>query len=177
MKKRIWIIIATAALIITVGIGATLAYIVSSSRTLENTFTVGKVNITLTETTGKEYKILPGATLHKDPTVKVLADSDDCWVLVKVEKSSDFDEFCTYEIAEGWTEMDGADGVYYRQAKKSSADTDFNVLNGDLIKVKDTVTEEQLNTLNTYPTLSFTAYAVQRDGVPTAAAAWEIIGQ
>ncbi len=177
MKKRIWIIVAATALLIAVGVGTTIAYIVSSSKTVENTFTVGKVNVTLTETTGSDYKIVPGAALVKDPCVKVLADSDDCWLFVKVQESADFDDFCTYEMAHGWTAYDGINGVYYRQVEKAAVDLDFRVLKNDRISVKDTVTEEQLGAITENPTLSFTAYAVQSDGVLTANQAWEIINQ
>ncbi|MBR6675743.1 MAG: hypothetical protein IKL24_00230 [Clostridia bacterium] len=175
MKKRIWIIVAAAILVVALSVGVTVAFLVSSSTTIENTFTAGKVNITLTETTGSKYKLLPGTALHKDPRVKVLAGSEDCWVFVKVQKSADFDAFCTYEMADGWVALGSEEGVYYRQVKKSSADTDLSVLKNDIITVRDTVTEEQLGGLTQNPNLSFTAYAVQMDGVPTVNAAWKII--
>lgn len=175
MKKRyLWLIVA-AVVLLSVGVGVTLAFLVAKPVTVENTFTVGNVEITLTETTGSTYKIIPGATLDKDPTITVLANSEDCWLFVKVEESSDFHMYCSYEIAQGWTLMEGEKGVYYRQVAKASADTAFSVLKDDCIRVFDTVTEERLNAMQTRPNLIFTGYAVQMEMLTTAEAAWDAL--
>lgn len=175
MRKRyIWFIVA-AALLIAVSTGVTVALLVASSNTVVNTFTVGGVNITLTETTGDKYIMAPGVTLEKDPVVTVLANSERSWLYVKVEKKNDFDAFCTYEIGDGWTALEGEDGVYYRSIAKTSSDQVYPVLKNNSISVSDTVTEEQLNAVTQNPTLEFTAYAVQNDGIGTAAEGWQII--
>jgi hypothetical protein len=153
----------------------TVAYLVSSSNTVENTFTVGAVSITLKETTGTEYKMIPGATVAKDPAVTVLANSEACWLFVKLEKTGAFDTFCTYAIGDGWTELAGHHGVYYRQVEHSSENQVFPVLKNDSILIRDTLTEELLNTVTENPTLKLTAYAVQSDGMETAHIAWQIL--
>ena len=83
-----------------------------SDREVKNTFTVGDINIGLTETT-TDYKMVPGNTIAKDPTVTVKAESEACWLFVKVTESENLDTFITYAIAEGWTKLQ--DGVYYRE--------------------------------------------------------------
>ena len=77
-------IILTIAIIILVSsiVGATVAYFISVSGEVENTFTIGNVEIALTETTGTSYPMTPGTTLEKDPTVTVKAGSDACWLFV-----------------------------------------------------------------------------------------------
>ena len=175
MKKRyLWLIVA-AVVLLSVCIGVTLAFLVAKPVTVENTFAVGNVEITLTETTGSTYKIIPGATLDKDPTITVLANSEDCWLFVKVEESSDFHLYCSYEIAQGWTLMEGEKGVYYRQVSKAGTDTQIGILKDDCIRVFDTVTEERLKAMQTRPNLIFTAYAVQAEALATAEDAWQAL--
>ena len=172
MKKKVLSIVAVV-LVICCAIGGTLAWLTDKTASVKNTFTVGDINIELTETT-TNYKMVPGNTISKDPKVTVKANSEACWLFVKVEKSANFDSFMTYDMADGWTELPSVTGVYYREVAATTAATDFSVLKGDSVSVKDTVTKADLNALtqNTFPTLTFTAYAVQKDNVADAATAW-----
>ena len=174
MKKKVLSIVAVV-LVLCCAIGGTLAWLTDKTASVKNTFTVGDINIELTETT-TNYKMVPGNTISKDPKVTVKANSEACWLFVKVEKSSNFDSFMTYDMADGWTALPGVTGVYYREVAATTAATDFSVLKGDSVSVKDTVTKADLNALtqNTFPTLTFTAYAVQKDNVADAATAWSI---
>lgn len=99
-KKSLITMLVALTLVAVVGVGATLAYLSSTTGTLTNTFTVGKVSITQDEididkitpdnenprtTDGNDYTdIQPGDTLKKDPTVTVLANSSDCYVFMKL---------------------------------------------------------------------------------------------
>lgn len=172
MKKKVLSIVAVV-LVLCCAIGGTLAWLTDKTASVKNTFTVGDINIELTETT-TNYKMVPGNTISKDPKVTVKANSEACWLFVKVEKSVNFDSFMTYDMADGWTELPSVTGVYYREVAATTAATDFSVLKGDSVSVKDTVTKADLNALtqNTFPTLTFTAYAVQKDNVADAATAW-----
>lgn len=174
-KSHIWLIIATV-LVVVVSVGVTVALLVASSKPVINTFTIGGVSITLTETT-TEYKMAPGVTVAKDPTVTVLANSERSWIFVKVEKENDFDTFCTYEVQDGWTALEGQAGVYYKLVETSTSDQRFPVLKNNCVHIKDTLTEEQLNAVTVNPTLVVTAYAIQDDGLETAAAAWRALNQ
>ena len=176
-----------ALLLVAAGVFGTLAYLTGTD-TVNNTFTVGNVKITLDEakvtTDGtpvegadrvkaNEYHLLPGHTYTKDPTVTVKANSEACWLFVKVTESTDLKDFITYAIAEGWTALPGVDGVYYREVPASAADQTFSVLAGDAVTVKSDVTRTMLETAKTdAPTLTFKAYAIQRDHFATADAAW-----
>lgn len=173
MKGKIIVVIAAVALVIACSIGSTLAWLTDETPPVVNTFTAGDINITLTESEGLDLKMVPGKTLTKDPVVTVKSGSEACWLFVKIEKSSNFDSFMEYAIADGWTPLDGYDGVYYRQVEASATDQTFVVIKDDRVTVKDSVTKEDLTGSGfTQPTLTFTAYAVQKFNFDTAAAAW-----
>ena len=170
---------AVLALVLVLGcaLGGTVAWLVAKSDPVVNTFTYGDINIALTETTGKDYKILPGVDIAKDPKVTVKADSEACWLFVKVEEVGTFvADKVTYAVADGWTALTGQPGVYYREVGAVTADTDFYVLKDNVVKVSDTLTKEDIKDITARPTLTFTAYAVQKDGIADAATAWSKIG-
>ena len=173
MKKKVLICVVAVVLVLCCAVGGTIAWLTAKTDSVTNTFTVGDINITLTETE-RDYKMVPGNELKKDPKVTVTANSEACWLFVKVEASANLSEFVSYQIAEGWTELES--GVYYREvdAATAKAGVSFDVLQGNAVTVKENVTKQQMNDLTqaTYPTLTFTAYAVQKDNVATAADAW-----
>ncbi|MBQ8381721.1 MAG: hypothetical protein IJX47_00785 [Clostridia bacterium] len=185
------LILCLSLLLVAAGaVGGTLAWLISKTSPVVNTFTYGDINITLKETdpegnddpTDNSYIMVPGHTISKDPLVTVLAGSEACWLFVKVDESANLGDFIEYTVAEGWIALDETDyaGVYYREVDAVTEDTEFGVLAGDQVTVLENVTKEMLNNLtaDTYPTLTFTAYAVQRDGeveaIDTAAKAWAI---
>lgn len=170
MKKKTLALVLALTLLVAGVVGGTLAWLTDQTAEVKNTFTVGDINIGLTETT-TDYKMVPGNTIAKDPTVTVKANSEACWLFVKVTESENLDTFITYAIAEGWTELQ--DGVYYREVPASNADQTFSVLKGDAVTVKDTVTKAMLTAKDfANPTLTFKAYAVQKDNVASASDAW-----
>ena len=172
MKNKTLALVLALTLLVAGVVGGTLAWLTDQTAEVKNTFTVGDINIGLTETT-TDYKMVPGNTIAKDPTVTVKANSEACWLFVKVTESTDLKDFITYAIAEGWTALPGVDGVYYREVPASAADQTFSVLAGDAVTVKSDVTRTMLETAKTdAPTLTFKAYAIQKDHFATADAAW-----
>lgn len=170
MKKKTLALVLALTLLVAGVVGGTLAWLTDQTAEVKNTFTVGDINIGLTETTA-DYKMVPGNTIAKDPTVTVKANSEACWLFVEVTESENLNNFITYTIANGWTKLQ--DGVYYREVSASAADQAFSVLAGDAVTVKSDVTRTMLETAKTdAPTLTFQAYAIQRDHFATAAAAW-----
>lgn len=164
------------ALVLAIGcaVGGTLAWLISKTNPVVNTFTYGDINIGLTETTGSDYKITPGVPITKDPKVTVKANSEACWLFVKVEKK-DWNDKVTYEIVDDWTKGDGTEipaNVYYREVAANDEAQEFPVLKDNTVIVSDTLTKEDIKGITTNPTLTFTAYAVQKDGINTAADAW-----
>lgn len=169
--------IALLALVLVIGCvaGGAVAWLVAKTEPVVNTFTYGNINIALTETTGTSYKIIPGTDITKNPKVTVKGGSEACWLFVKVEESGTFvADKVTYAIDNGWTPLEGEKGVYYREVAAVTADTDFSVLEGNKITVKDTLTKGDIKDIAaTNPTLKITAYAVQQENIADAATAWK----
>lgn len=172
MKKKTLVTALALVLVVCCAVGGVLAWLTAQTGPVVNTFTVGDINITLAETT-TDYKMVPGNDIAKDPTVTVKANSEACWLFVKVEESDNLDDFITYAMAEGWTQLAGVDGVYYRQVAATTADVEYAVLADNQVSVKGDVTKEMLTADDfTQPTLTFTAYAIQQANFATPAAAW-----
>lgn len=175
MKKKLFISVVAVALVACFAIGGTLAWLTDTTDPVTNTFTVGDVNIDLTETTGSTYKVIPGTDLEKDPKVTVKANSEDCWLFVKVDETN-WPEGLGYSVAEGWTELDSVEGVYYRTVANNSSDQAFYVLTDNKVTVSTDLTKADLEAMaENAPKLSFTAYAVQQENLATAEAAWAAV--
>lgn len=137
-------------LVLSFTIGGTLAWLTDTTEPVTNTFTYGDINITLAETT-EVYKMVPGNSISKDPSVTVESGSEACWLFVKVEESANFKDFMTYTIASDWTQLAGVNGVYYREVNAVTEDTKFDVLANNQVQVSDTVTKEALTALTPRP--------------------------
>jgi len=191
MKKtsvKLMAVVVVVALLIGGAIGGTIAWLTDETDEIVNTFTIGNINIDLAETENdadgdndeltNSYKMIPGQIITKDPKVTVAAGSEACWLFVKIEESGNFDDFMTYTIADGWTALDGVAGVYYREQVDLSAQgavaATYSVLKNDQVVVSEDVTKGDMDSLTgqPLPTLTFSAYAVQKAGFNTAALAW-----
>lgn len=177
MKKKVLSIVAVV-LVLCCAIGGTLAWLTAKSAVVTNTFAPSNIKIELKETTGENYKMIPGYTITKDPKATVLAGSEECWLFVKIEKSANFNQYLTYEPANGWEPVAEETNVYARKVTTAEIGTAYSVLLNNQVTVKSDVTEAMMEGLNTanYPTLTITAYASQlykSAGVEfTAAEAW-----
>lgn len=182
MKKKTFALLLSLVLIFGVVAGGTFAWLVDKSAEVKNTFTYGDINIDLTETLpeNRQAKIIPGVDIAKDPKVTVKANSEACWLFVKVEETGDFvTGKVTYSVRTGdgnWTRGDGTkipSNVYYREVNASTDAQDFYILTGKgnvsddtyngVINVSGELTKAEVNGIKTNPTLSFLAAAVQKD--------------
>lgn len=176
-KRNLALVLCLVLVTALVSVGGTIAWITTKTTPVVNTFTVGDINITLGETT-TTYKMIPGKAIAKDPKVTVKAGSEECWLFVEIEESSNFDDYMTWTIASDWTLLESASSddkyVYYRTVNASTADQEFKVLNGDKVTVLASVTKAELEAVKTsnQPTLTFTAYAVQKDNITNVNDAW-----
>lgn len=97
-KSKALLLTLCAVLLVAASVLGTMAYLTSTD-TVTNTFTVGKVEIKLDEAkvnadgipvegadrvTANSYKLMPGTTYTKDPTVTVKAGSEASYVRMKV---------------------------------------------------------------------------------------------
>lgn len=201
--KRAAVTVACAGLLVVGSVAATFAYLQDSSDVVENTFTMGKVDITLDETDvdnstdGKDrdianaYKIYPGGSFVKDPIVHVTADDatndyENCWVFVSVSNGLagyEADANGKPTIAKqmkdnGWVQLTDAQGneitgCFYYNGNKKVADTDGIVAPGtDLEVFKNLYIKDNATNIPANATITVQAYAIQADGMPSAAAAW-----
>lgn len=112
MKKKAVALALAGTMLFGVATGGTLAWLMDTTDTVTNTFTVGNVDIKLTETPydvknetyasasveGQDniYPAIPGATYKKDPVVTVVKNSEDCYLFVAFTYSSAAPKYLTY---------------------------------------------------------------------------------
>lgn len=174
--KKVLLVVLCALLLIGGSVMGTLAYLTSTA-TVENTFTAGSVIITMDEAKVDEYgvpeenaarvitntyKLVPGHTYVKDPTIRVGANSEDCYLFVKITKGENF----TLVGMDGWTRIGETDVWYYNQTAKAN----------DVVTVFNEITYSASVEGNTTPgeeKLVVIAYAVQKDSFNNAKAAWD----
>lgn len=174
------LLVALLAVVLAIGcaVGGTVAWLVTSTATVTNTFTYGNINIKLDENTGRDYKIIPGVDIEKDPYVEVTKGSEPCWLFVEVEQTGEFLNTVTFTVdTDVWTELPGHEGVYYcvADASKAANNLTYPILADNTITVSDTLTKTEIDNLaeaNKNPLLKFTAYAVQKAGIDTVEDAW-----
>ena len=178
--------VAALALTAAIAVGGTLAYLTSKTAVVTNTFTVGNVAITLDEApvdadgkatsgdrvTANSYKLLPGHEYDKDPTVHVDADSEDCWLFVKITDEiaaiQDAETVAAQLTANGWTLVAGQTGVYAYEEVVSAGE---DVVVFESFKILGSVKNDALAAYAN-KTITVQAYAVQEDGFGSAADAW-----
>ena len=175
-KRRVATIVSLV-LITCIAIGGTIAWLTDTTNSIKNTFTVGKVDIELTEATpsendNRELQMVPGSTVTKDPKITVDASSENCYVYVKIVENNTTD-YLTWTIADGWTALAGQNGVYYREYTKSTTGATYSILANDQVTFKNTITNAQMDAAETNPpTLTFTGYAIQKANITDAADGW-----
>ena len=180
-KSKALILSVCAVLLVAATVLVTMAFLTSTD-SVNNTFTVGKVAITLDEakvddmgvvdTTATSrvkantYKLIPGHTYVKDPTVHVDATSEESWLFVKLENGLvNIIDNTTIEDqmkANGWTAVSGKTGVYAYSSKVSA---------GQNVKVFDSFKLTGTADVASYANakITVTAYAIQADGFATSA--------
>ena len=84
---KIAALIAAIVLVIGCTAGGTVAWLVSKPDPIVNVFTVGNINAELAETK-KEFKIVPGVEITKDPVATVKANSEECYLFVKLTEEN-----------------------------------------------------------------------------------------
>ena len=189
-KKFIAILSVFVMLALTMVVGCavdgTVAWLVSESESSVSTFTLGDINIKLTEAESESQplKIIPGVDIKRSLKVTVEPNSEACWLFVKIGETNwpHFQDAngtakVSYSVAggtSGWTPLSSYPGVYYREVSAEDAKTGVEYDVNGVVAVSEELTKAEVNSIasGTQPQLSFTAYAVQRDGIGDAATAW-----
>lgn len=137
-RKAILLVLCAILLVVSAVMG-TLAYL-TDTEDVTNTFTVGNIQIKLDESDestpdttdrteeGNQYEdIQPGQTYVKDPTVTVLANSEDCYVrmLVTVTYNENADEVLAKYNYTTWFDFDDSwtEGTLVKTEKNATAKT------------------------------------------------------
>lgn len=187
-KSKALLMTLCAVLLVAASVLGTMAYLTSTTGEVKNTFTIGKIAITLDEApvneygeevdgarrTQNQYKLVPNHEYKKDPTVHVTGNSENSYIFVKVVNGitaieAAGDTTIAAQIQKNWMKLDGVANVYYQEYTKQEANKDFVVFNS--FTVKNDVSEDTLKGYQT-ASITITAYAIQKDGFNDAKAAW-----
>lgn len=185
-KTKALVLALCAVLLVVTTVFVTMAFLTSED-SVQNTFTVGEVTISLDEldvddsdndgsTTDRdkanEYKLIPGKTYTKDPTIHVGANSEDCYLFVKVENglvNAEADGNTTIAaqmIANGWSLVDGETNIYvYEEVVTAETGANVVVFSSFTIDGETVVADYETAEINV------TAYAIQAEGFENTATA------
>lgn len=161
LTKALLLMLGAVALVC-VSVFSTIAYL-SESAAVSNTFTVGNVSIEMFESPvnadgqidpalkeafqaataytkktsdGNSYHLVPGKTFDKDPSVYVKADSEDCYIFIKVRNQIRPIEYGN-NLSQGSTAPEGkktmrqqVEAAGWKEIYKISADESIYVYKG-----------------------------------------------
>lgn len=185
------LLVLCAVLLVTASVMGTMAYLTAQD-TITNTFTVGKVQFDAagaldetdvdlygvkdgdTRVKANQYKLIPGHTYIKDPTIHIAEGSEACYVFVQVDNGIEAIEDktdSTKTIAgqmetNGWKVLSG--NVYYKEKAVDARDAKQDVDIFGSFKLADNAVVENYASAE----VKITAYLVQADGFANAQAAW-----
>ena len=195
MKKKLAKIAAlsmAAVSLVLVTVLVTVAFLTSSSK-VENTFTVGDVAIRMSESPvdangqkvpdstkniyGNQYRLIPGKSYCKDPSVFVEGNKEKAYLFVtisngisEIETEVEADTMVGQMKAKGWKEITTQEGTVYVYAKDVQADKyatqvggvqqeqEISVFDSFTLKPNAELTEQYSNAK-----VTLYAYAIQAD--------------
>ena len=189
MKKKLTIVVSLL-LVMALSIGGTLAYLTDKTDAIENTFTIGNIDITLAESVDTDgdgkanFKIVPGATVAKDPKITVVKGSEQCYVYALIENNLVINNevvATTDLVATDWIAIGsaGTKTLYRYKAivNASAADEKLPVFT-QVTYNGEKITADNIDTLNN-KTIVVSAFAHQAENIgegtttaDTAAAGW-----
>lgn len=193
--RRALLSISLVLVMMMVAVGGTIAWLTDTTDAVKNTFTVGNIDIDLTETAnnssknGWEAELNPGSVYPKDPKVTVIKGSEECYLFVQVTEPSNKENLLEYTLWKdmeptqhnlSWQQGDGTNipnNVWYTTiTEKLTASNNLviNLLKDDQVKVSDKLTNQTMPASNVE--LSFKAYAAQTANM-TAQQAWSEVNK
>ena len=194
VSMKVVVLLLAVVLLMGCVAGGTLAYLMAKSSTVTNTFVAGEIGtLSLSETTGNSYIVIPGVDITKDPVVTFNGNNVAAYIFVKVEATEWTESNGTFSIgnnqemkwnvADGWTKLENVSGVYFREVvvdtdTANTAETEkYGIIKDNTITVSSEITKANIS--NYTKSLNFTAYAIQQedggsdnDGKFTPAEAW-----
>ena len=192
-KTKALVLALCAVLLVVTTVFVTMAFLTSED-SVQNTFTVGEVTISLDEldvddsdndgsTTDRdkanEYKLIPGKTYTKDPTIHVGADSEPCYLFVKVEnglvnaEAEGNTTIAAQMTANGWYPVNGASDVYYYGTANGIVAVNGGqdkvvfeefTIDGDAVVANYHTLKDADGNVTNGKAITVTAYAIQAEG-------------
>lgn len=176
---RILLVLCLMLVVMVGSIAGTVAWLTDKTEAVTNTFTTAGISISLTETMDNDGKwtmqMIPGTSKTKNPVVKVnRPETDvDIYLFVKFEETVD-ESVVTYtsllNADNGWTALEGVNNVWYREVGATDTTVEWHLLKDDKVSVASTVTKDQIP--DNSGSMTYTAYAIQKEGSSSAADAW-----
>ena len=181
MNKKKTVLAAIVLLLIMI-VGGVVAYF-TDTETATNTFTIGNVDITLTEPAWKPNDakdLMPGETVAKDPTITNVSTKNDAFVFAKVEVPCvGTKEVLTYTANTAWYLMEngtctdgkatkvyayGSSTAMTTLAKETAAPALFTQ-----VTVANLTNAEQQSIGTSNLNMVITGYGIQADGLASTA--------
>lgn len=188
-----------ALLLIVASVAGTLAYLTSND-TVTNTFTIGKVKITMDEAKtnvdgdpvdagdnvvdvadaprvkANTLHLIPGSDYTKDPTIHVEANSEDAYLFVKITDEiaaiQDGDTVVDQLTDNGWVAVPGKTNLYYQMHTQTNVVKDYVVF--ETLLVDAAADNAQLEAVGDQ--LIIEAHAIQKENVANVDAACTALG-
>ena len=193
------VVVLAVMMIVGATIGGTIAWLMDTTDTVTNTFTVGDINISLWEndyvsetntldtdkkvTEESEYKIVPGASSPKNPTLTIDKGSEKCWVYVTIENNLVLENKTVAAVdidMSKWTQIDQTVGNKTLYRYNSEVDASAAAVDVDVFEKVSydgaAITKANIGSLKD-KTIVINGYAHQsanttRDVADAAATAW-----
>ena len=201
--KKIIALAMCAVMLVGVSVTGTLAFL-TATETVNNTFTVGKVNLGgddgsagldeakvdeygvevqgADRVQANEYKLIPGHTYTKDPTIHVGSDSEECYLFAKIENGIEAieatgDTTIAAQLAKNnWEVYDDECEDYTIYVYKDKVCTVDSTAQDVLVFSSFTLCEDAVVADYADACVVVTAYAVQADGL-TQDEAWDALAE
>lgn len=151
--RKALMLILCAALLVSATVMGTLAFLTDKSEVVTNTFTVGKIDITLTETKGNSFKIVPGEIDDKDPTVTVVKGSEECYVYALITNDLVLNDQTVGTVdvdTTKWTSIDtsGHKTLYRYKGTVNAADADVKLPVFTTVTYSSDINEDNIKNLD-----------------------------
>ena len=188
VNAKVLAMLFAVTLIVGGAISGSVAWLTAETGGVSSVFVVGNVNVSLGNDAIATYnlneegtvRMIPGWTVTiNDPPVIIGANSEDCYLFVKIDEDigslppgTAFKDYLAYQVDQGengWTAGLGTDGipvgVYYRKVERLNIEQEFVIVQNHEVRVSENITKGMMDALSqsgaVLPKLTFSAYAVQ----------------
>lgn len=177
MNKHLKVlIIALCSIALVVGsVAVTMAYLVDTTVTKNDTFTVGNIDIELNAAGDISHKMMPGDEIDPNREVTVIGGSEKCYLFIEMSRENNFDTYLTYTMAADWVKLNDDGNVYYRVVDTNANNQTFDVFTNFIARPECTKAQYDAIAADKKPNIKLTAYAVQHKNIETAAEAWNVV--